>query len=125
MRINATRTPLPPVRTMTASQLKIGDLVAGHTADGSYPFHVERADSYDGMVHLRLIEISHASGLTDEQHPGIESVHAPDEHGLTLELKPSGPAAERFYKRFGFVKTSRRVMRRECLSGRADPHKGV
>ncbi|MDU4205533.1 MAG: GNAT family N-acetyltransferase [Cutibacterium acnes] len=48
-----------------------------------------------------------------------------DEHGLTLELKPSGPAAERFYKRFGFVKTSRRVMRRECLSGRADPHKGV
>ena len=51
---------------MTASQLKIGDLVAGHTADGSYPFHVERADSYDGMVHLRLIEISHASGLTDE-----------------------------------------------------------
>ena len=79
MRINATRTPLPPVRTMTASQLKIGDLVAGHTADGSYPFHVERADSYDGMVHLRLIEISHASGLTDEQHPGIESVHAPDE----------------------------------------------
>ncbi|WP_251795534.1 hypothetical protein, partial [Cutibacterium acnes] len=56
MRINATRTPLPPVRTMTASQLKIGDLVAGHTADGSYPFHVERADSYDGMVHLRLIE---------------------------------------------------------------------
>ncbi|MES7013037.1 permease, partial [Cutibacterium acnes] len=24
-----------------------------------------------------------------------------------------------------FVKTSRRVMRRECLSGRADPHKGV
>ena len=48
-----------------------------------------------------------------------------DEHGLTLELKPSGPAAEQFYKRFGFVKTSRRVMRRECLSGRADPHKGV
>ena len=48
-----------------------------------------------------------------------------DEHGLTLELKPSGRAAERFYKRFGFVKTSRRVMRRECLSGRADPHKGV
>ena len=48
-----------------------------------------------------------------------------DQHGLTLELKPSGPAAERFYKRFGFVKTSRRVMRRECLSGRADPHKGV
>ena len=84
MRINATRTPLPPVRTMTASQLKIGDLVAGHTADGSYPFHVERADSYDGMVHLRLIEISHASGLTDEQHPGIESVHAPDEPVITL-----------------------------------------
>ena len=48
-----------------------------------------------------------------------------DQHGLTLELKPSGPAAERFYARFGFVKTSRRVMRRECLSGRADPHKGV
>ena len=48
-----------------------------------------------------------------------------DEHGLTLELKPSGPAAERFYKRFGFVKASRRVMRRECLSGGADPHKGV
>ncbi|GAE79878.1 hypothetical protein JCM18920_1494 [Cutibacterium acnes JCM 18920] len=84
MRINATRTPLPPVRSMTASQLKIGDLVAGHTADGSYPFHVERADSYDGMVHLRLIEISHASGLTDEQHPGIESVHAPDEPVITL-----------------------------------------
>ena len=48
-----------------------------------------------------------------------------DQQGLTLELKPSGSAAERFYKRFGFVKTSRRVMRRECLSGRADPHKGV
>ncbi|EIA10691.1 hypothetical protein TICEST70_11423 [Cutibacterium acnes PRP-38] len=76
MRINATRTPLPPVRTMTASQLKIGDLVAGHTADGSYPFHVEGPD--------RLAEISHASGLTDEQHPGIESVHAPDEPVITL-----------------------------------------
>ena len=48
-----------------------------------------------------------------------------DEQGLTLELKPSGSAAERFYKRFGFVKASRRVMRRECLSGGADPHKGV
>jgi len=48
-----------------------------------------------------------------------------DEHGLTLELKPSGPAAERFYKRFGFVKASRRVMKRECLPGGADPHKGV
>lgn len=36
------------------------------------------------MVHLRLIEISHASGLTDEQHPGIESVHAPDEPVITL-----------------------------------------
>ena len=84
MRINATRTPLPPVRTMTASQLEVGDLVAGHTADGSYPFHVEGLDYYDGMVHLRLIEISHASGLTDEQHPGIESVHAPDEPVITL-----------------------------------------
>ena len=84
MRINATRTPLPPVRTMTASQLEVGDLVAGHTAVGSYPFHVEGLDYYDGMVHLRLIEISHASGLTDEQHPGIESVHAPDEPVITL-----------------------------------------
>lgn len=84
MRINATRTPLPPVRTMTASQLKIGDLVAGHTADGSYPFHVEGVDYYDGMVHLRLAEIGHASGLTDEQHPVVESVHAPDEPVITL-----------------------------------------
>ncbi|MES9282509.1 hypothetical protein ABEQ66_12410, partial [Cutibacterium acnes] len=61
-----------------------GDLVAGHTADGSYPFHVERADSYDGMVHLRLAEIGHASGLTDEQHLAVESVHAPDEPVITL-----------------------------------------
>ncbi|EFS95307.1 hypothetical protein [Cutibacterium acnes] len=84
MRINATRTPLPPVRTMTASQLEVGDLVAGHTADGSYPFHVEGLDYYDGMVHLRLAEIGHASGLTDEQHPVVESVHAPDEPVITL-----------------------------------------
>ena len=84
MRINATRTPLPPVRTMTASQLEVGDLVAGHTADGSYPFHVEGVDYYDGMVHLRLAEIGHASGLTDEQHLAVESVHAPDEPVITL-----------------------------------------
>ncbi|MES6838383.1 GNAT family N-acetyltransferase, partial [Cutibacterium acnes] len=48
-----------------------------------------------------------------------------DQQGLTLELKPSGSAAERFYARFGFVKASRRVMRRECLSGGADPQKDV
>ena len=89
MRINATRTPLPPVRTMTASQLKIGDLVAGHTADGSYPFHVERADSYDGMVHLRLIEISHASGLTDEQHPGCLLYTSPSPRDLSTSRMPS------------------------------------
>ena len=45
-----------------------------------------------------------------------------DEQGLTLELRPSGSAAERFYRRFGFVLVSRRVMRREC-GGR--PHKEV
>ena len=84
MMINETRTPLPPVRSMTASQLKVGDLVAGHTAVGSCPFRVERIDCYDGMVHLLLIEIGHASGMTDEQHPGVESVQALDEPVITL-----------------------------------------
>ena len=64
MRINATRTPLPPVRSTTASQLKVSDLVAGHTAVGSYPFQVEGVDHYDGMIHLRLVEIGHSSFLT-------------------------------------------------------------
>ena len=52
MRINATRTPLPPVRTMTASQLEVGDLVAGHTAVGSYPFQVEGVDYYLSLIHI-------------------------------------------------------------------------
>lgn len=84
MRINETRTPLAPVRSITVSQLEVGDLVAGHTSAGSYPFCVESVDYYDGMVHLRLTEIGHASGLTDEQRPGVESVHAPDEPVVTL-----------------------------------------
>lgn len=45
-----------------------------------------------------------------------------DEQGFTLELKSSGDAAERFYERFGFVKASRRAMRRECAFDGVDSH---
>lgn len=45
-----------------------------------------------------------------------------DEQGITLELRSSGDAADRFYERFGFVKTSGRTMRRECVSGQVEAH---
>lgn len=80
------RTPLPPCRSVVAKDLDTGDLIAGHTPNGSYPFRVLTITPLVDTVTLTLEEIGHASGLTDQTHTTVEATYNRLDPVITLPV---------------------------------------